>query len=115
MNDFDTAVIEEQNMIAEKVSVDVGFVDKPAYDFFKRVFDIVLSLIASILLIIPLTIISLCIITKDSGNPFYLHKRVGKNNVEIFVCKMKSMKRGSDNLEKMLTPEQLAEYKKSIN
>ncbi len=114
MNDLETAVIEKVDITAEKVSADndIGFAPKPVYDFFKRGFDIVLSFIASIILIIPLVIISLCIVSKDRGNPFYLHKRVGKGNSEMFVCKMRSMKQGSDNLEKMLTTEQLAEYKK---
>ncbi len=108
---MDTFDISVKNQTISELESGI-LVKKPVYDFFKRVFDIVLSLIASILLIIPLAIISFCIVAKDSGNPFYLHKRVGKNSGEIFVCKIRSMKRGSDDLEKMLTPEQLAEYKK---
>lgn len=85
---------------------------KPIYDFFKRVFDIVSSLAASILLLIPMAAIALTITAKDGGNPFYLHRRVGKNNRCIMIYKFRSMKRGADRLEEMLTPEQLAEYKR---
>lgn len=102
-----TQVIERENT-AEKLD----FVEKPVYDFFKRVFDVVCSLIASIILGIPMIIIALLVVIKDGGSPFYQHCRVGKNNSSLKVLKFRSMKKGADNLEKMLTPEQLAEYKK---
>ena len=85
---------------------------KPVYEFFKRAFDICSSLVVSILILIPVLIIALIIMIKDKGTPFYSHKRVGRNGSELKVCKFRSMKIGADNLEKMLTPEQLAEYKK---
>lgn len=88
------------------------FQPKPVYDFFKRVFDIVSSLIVSIILLIPIGIISLLIVSKDKGSPFYSHKRVGKNGTELKVCKFRSMRNGADDLKKMLTPEQLEEYKR---
>ena len=88
------------------------FTPKPVYEFFKAIFDFVSSLIASIILLIPLSVIALIIISKDKGHPFYSHKRVGKNFSEIKVYKFRSMKMGADDLEKMLTPEKLAEYKK---
>lgn len=88
------------------------YTPKPGYDFFKAIFDFVSSLIVSLILLIPLAVIALIIISKDKGHPFYSHKRVGKNFSEIKVYKFRSMKMGADNLEKMLTPEQLAEYKK---
>lgn len=107
---METIEIIEQQIIPEKEAV--GFVEKPVYDFFKRGFDIICSFFASIILLIPMIIISIIISVKDSGNPFYLHKRVGKDNRDLYVWKFRSMKNGADNLEKMLTPEQLAEYKR---
>lgn len=92
--------------------IDTGLARKPCYDFFKRAFDIAASLAASILLLIPMLVISLLIVLKDGGSPFYLQKRVGRNGAAIKVCKFRSMKRGADDLEKMLTPEQIAEYKR---
>ena len=97
---------------AEPKPQTIEFKPKPVYDFFKRVFDIVSSLVVSIILLIPIGIISLLIVSKDKGSPFYSHKRVGKNGTELKVCKFRSMKSGADNLEKMLTPEQLKEYKR---
>ncbi|MCM1335861.1 MAG: sugar transferase [Bacteroides sp.] len=88
------------------------FREKAVYNFFKRFFDILLSFVASIVLLIPMAILALVIVIKDHGSPFYRHDRVGKNGEAIRVYKFRSMKRGADQLEKMLTPEQLAEYKK---
>ncbi|MBQ8786400.1 MAG: sugar transferase [Oscillospiraceae bacterium] len=88
------------------------FVEKPVYDFFKRAFDIVSSLAASIILIIPIIIIAAVIVIKDGWSPLYKHKRIGKNGKKFDVYKFRSMKKNADKLEEMLTPEQLAEYKK---
>ena len=107
---LETVEIEQPKIQA--VQDNIEFKPKPVYDFFKRVFDIISSLIVSIILLIPLGIISLMIVIKDKGSPFYFHKRVGKNHTEIKVCKLRSMKKNADDLEKMLTLEQLEEYKK---
>ena len=82
------------------------------YDFFKRGFDILLSFLASIVLLLPIGITALLIVWKDPGNPFYFHKRVGKNGKTIYLAKLRTMRKGADDLETMLTPEQLAEYRR---
>ena len=113
MAEVETVEITGQPIQTEAAPAEtIEFQPKPVYDFFKRVFDIVSSLIASIILLIPIGIISLLIVSKDKGNPFYSHKRVGKNGTELKVCKFRSMRSGADDLEKMLTPEQLEEYKR---
>lgn len=89
-------------------------IKKPLYDFFKRAFDIAASLIASIVLLLPMIVISILISVKDQGNSFYFHERIGKNGAAIRVCKFRSMKKGADDLERMLTPEQLEEYRKEF-
>ena len=82
------------------------------YDFFKRGFDILLSFLASIVLLLPIGITALLIVWKDPGNPFYFHKRVGKNGKTIYLAKLRTMRKGADDLETMLTPEQFEEYKR---
>ena len=101
-------VIEQQ----EQISSDIQYKEKPVYEVFKRLFDIVSSFCVSLILMIPVVIISAIIVAKDGWSPFYQHKRVGRNGKLLPVYKFRSMKKGADNLEKMLTPEQLAEYKK---
>ena len=85
---------------------------KIAYSFVKRTMDIVLSFLASIVLLLPIGITALLIVWKDPGNPFYFHKRVGKNGKTIYLAKLRTMRKGADDLETMLTPEQLAEYRR---
>ena len=82
------------------------------YLVIKRCFDFVSSFCASIVLLLPLAILALVVVVKDFGNPFYAQKRVGLHGKELSMVKLRSMKKGADDLEKMLTPEQLAEYRK---
>ena len=56
--------------------------------------------------------ISVVIVIMDFGSPFYVSKRVGYGRKVIGVLKFRSMKSGADNLERYLTPAQIAEYKK---
>ena len=81
-----------------------------SYLVFKRCFDFMASLLVSVVLLIPLGILALFVVVKDFGNPFYVQKRVGQNGKELRMVKLRSMKRGADSLETMLTPMQLAEY-----
>ena len=86
--------------------------NRPIYAFFKRLTDFLLSLAASIVLIIPIAIVAVAIIIKDPGNPFYIQNRVGKNHKPIKILKLRSMRKNADKLENVLTPEQLEEYKR---
>ena len=73
------------------------------YNVFKRLFDIVISLI-SLLLLIPFFIIIklLFIITKDYKTIFYTKYRVGKNNKIFKIYKIRTMVYNSDELLKDL-------------
>ena len=109
---MDTMVSEKEkqdSIVIEKR--DNGYRMTKGELFARRCFDLACSLCASVLLFIPMLIISVMIMMKDPGNPFYIHKRVGRNGESIGVLKFRSMKLGADNLEKMLTDEQLKEYK----
>ena len=79
---------------------------------FKRAFDIVSSFIASIILIVPITVVAILIMIKDPGSPFYIQERMGKGGKPLKILKFRTMRKGADKLENMLTPEQLEEYKK---
>lgn len=82
------------------------------YPVVKRCFDFISSLMVSVILLIPLGVLALMVVIKDFGNPFYVQKRVGQNGKELHVAKLRSMKKGADRLEDMLTPEQLEEYRR---
>lgn len=83
-----------------------------SYLVVKRCFDFLSSLVASVVLLIPLSILALMVFLSDFGNPIYVQKRVGKGGKVLHIAKFRSMKRGADNLEAMLTPEQLEEYRR---
>ncbi|MBP1550567.1 MAG: sugar transferase [Oscillospiraceae bacterium] len=69
----------------------IEFVEKPVYDFFKRVFDIVCSFLALIVLSPVFLIVAVAIVINDFGNPFFLQERIGKNNKAFRMLKFRSM------------------------
>lgn len=85
---------------------------KRAYEFFKRAGDILLSLIASVIILIPCAVIAVLIFAEDGGPVIYAHSRVGRDGKPLRVYKFRSMKRDADNMEKYLTPLQQEEFKK---
>lgn len=85
--------------------------NKYFFSFFKRLFDIVSSFVALIILS-PLFLILIILVKIDSKGPaFYGHYRVGKNGKKIKIYKFRSMKIDNRPLEEILTKEQLEEYK----
>lgn len=96
----------------EKRSADLDkdeFVEKPVYDFFKRTFDIVCSLLALIVLSPLFLVVAVAIMVDDFGNPFFVQERIGKNSKPFKMYKFRSMKK---NAEKELNSlMQFNEYK----
>jgi len=83
------------------------------YLFFKRLFDIVLSGMALLVLWPVMLVISL-LVRRDGGKAFYAQTRIGKDGKPFSLYKFRSMKPGADKLEDFLTPEQLAQYNKEF-
>jgi lipopolysaccharide/colanic/teichoic acid biosynthesis glycosyltransferase len=63
----------------------------------KRLFDIVFSFFAIIVLSPLLLIISLLVLFSSRGGIFYCQKRVGRHNRDFLLFKFRSMRPGSDN------------------
>lgn len=87
---------------------------KPVYTFCKRLFDLLLSLLAVALLWPVLLLISAAIVVEDRGPVLYKAGRVGLHGKAIVVYKFRSMRLHADRLEDTLTPEELAEYRKNF-
>lgn len=87
---------------------------KVLYFGIKRATDIILSLIGLILLSPVFLIISILVNADDGGSPFYGHERVGKYGKKIKVYKFRSMRKDAGDLETLLTPEQLKQYKREF-
>lgn len=82
---FDTSTIDmpviESHMYAKK----------PVYTFFKRFFDIFLSLLAIVGLSPLLLVTSMVVKFQDWGPVFFMQKRVGRNGKKFNIFKFRSM------------------------
>lgn len=84
--------ITKNNEIAAEDTEKFVFKEKPVYSFFKRLFDIICSLIAIIVLSPILLIIIVVIICDDKeGKPIFKQVRVGKNNKTFKIYKFRTM------------------------
>lgn len=102
---------EEANVVMEPVHFGIR---RKLYLGFKRVFDVVVSLIG-IIVLLPLFLIIMFVIKIDSkGSCFFIHRRIGKNGKEFGVFKFRTMVLNAEELLKTLTPEQEKEYKKNF-
>ena len=70
---------------------------KPVYSFFKRFFDIVLSLFALIVLLIPMFIIAVIVKLTSPGSVLYKQERLGKDGVSFEIIKFRSMYDDAEN------------------
>ena len=87
---------------------------KPVYDFFKRIFDIICSSVALIILSPVFLILAIAIKSTSEGPVFFAHKRVGKDGKTLNIYKFRSMVTNAEELIKQFTPEQKAEYEKNF-
>ena len=65
---------------------------KPIYSVLKRVFDIVASMLALIILAIPMIIIALAIKISSPGPVLYRQERLGLNGKKFNILKFRSMR-----------------------
>lgn len=111
-----TAVKEkEETLVEESVKENVEVVEEKKVEYkakfkiyyiFKRLFDIVSSLLALILLSPVFLIVSL-IIRKDGGKAIFAQERIGKNGKTIKVYKFRSMVMNAEKvLEEMLASDE---------
>ena len=91
-----------------------GYRNKPVYECVKRLFDLVFSLVAVVALSPILLAVSLAVIAEDGLPVIYRAGRVGRWGKPITVLKFRSMFRSADDLEAMLSPEELEEYRKNF-
>ncbi len=117
LDEFDIYREEESVVMDSNYSVaDLEILDslgqQLAYKAVKRTFDIVLSFFAMIVLS-PVFLVTAIAIKMDDGGPV-IHRRycIGKGNRKYIMYKFRSMKTNADDLEKLLTPEQLEEYRR---
>ncbi|MFR8975141.1 MAG: sugar transferase [Eubacteriales bacterium] len=66
--------------------------------FFKRVLDIIVSLIALPFVLVISLILSVVIFFNDGGMPFYFAERLGKNGKAFKMYKLRTMKKNMPDL-----------------
>lgn len=77
----------------------ISIAPKPVYAFFKRFFDITVSFIALLILLVPMLILALIIIIDSPGaSPIYSQERVGKNGRVFKFYKLRSMVPNADQM-----------------
>ena len=89
--------------------LDFKYREKPVYSFFKRIFDIVLSAFALIVLSPVLLVCIAAIFIKDPGNPFFEQDRVGKNGKFFKIYKLRSMYKDAEERKAELAIQEEAE------
>lgn len=77
----------------------------------KRLFDVLFSLFALILLFLPFLIIALAIKIDDGGKVFYAQERIGKGGKLFKLYKFRSMIEDADRMEETLSKREREEYK----
>ena len=82
---------------------------KPVYDFFKRVFDIVVAIICLTVGLPVYIIISLAIMIDDWGNPLFIQNRVGLNGRVFKMVKFRTMRKDAEQIKVDLAEQN--EYK----
>ncbi len=82
--------------VAEKVYK--GTKPKPVYDFFKRIFDVILSAFALIVLSPLLLVVAIAIKAHDGGPAIYKQVRLTKNGKEFSIYKFRSMCMNADQM-----------------
>ncbi len=65
--------------------------DVRVYDYVKRLFDIIFSLIGLIIALPIMIIFSMLIVLETPGSPIYSQERVGKNGKHFKIYKLRSM------------------------
>ena len=75
---------------------------KPVYEFFKRLFDLLLSLIAFVPFCLIWLIVAIAIKIQDGGPVFYKSVRLTKNGREFKMYKFRSMCLHAEDMKKDL-------------
>ena len=78
---------EEKVYVIDNIEVE----SKPIYDCSKRLFDVILSTAAFIVLLVPMLFISIAIKLDSDGPVLFKQERVGKNGKLFYIYKFRSM------------------------
>ena len=101
-------------MFQIKEEIQTNRINKKAYLFVKRLFDVIFSIIALFLLAVPMALIILLIKIESPGPAIFVHNRFGKNGRPLPLLKFRSMHLNAEQMIKMFTPEQKEEWEQNF-
>ncbi len=82
----------EKNLIITQNEIVSGFKNsKQIYEFFKRLTDIILCIIAAVVAIPVIGITCVFVLLESKGNPIYSQERLGKEEKLFSIYKIRSM------------------------
>lgn len=88
--------------------------EKKFYQYIKRIIDVIISVIATIVLIPLFLIITIAIKLETKGSAIFKHTRVGKDGKIIKIYKFRTMVNNAEDMIKDLTKEQQKEFKENF-
>lgn len=97
MKGLEATKLRQEQEGVQSADEGISFEKKPVYDFFKRVFDVVCSSLALIVLSPLFLIVAITIMIDDFGNPFFVQERTGKDSKPFRMYKFRSMKINAEN------------------
>lgn len=97
-----------------KAREDIHRNNKKTYWLLKRVFDVLFSAAALILLALPMALITVLIKLESPGPAIFVHNRYGKNGRPLPLLKFRSMHLNAEQMIEMFTPEQKEEWEQNF-
>ena len=101
-------------MFQIKEEIQINRINKKAYLFAKRFFDVIFSVAALVLLAVPMALIILLIKIESPGPAIFVHNRFGKNGRPLPLLKFRSMHLNAEQMIEMFTPEQKEEWEQNF-
>ena len=89
---YSAETVKNANFNREGYIAEASFYERPMYDFVKRVFDIFASIMALIILAIPIGIITIIIRVDSPGNVIYCQERLTKDGKKFLLYKFRTMR-----------------------
>lgn len=87
---------------------------KRGYLRIKRIFDVLASIAAMIVLAVPMLLIALCVCLDSPGPAVYTQERIGERGKTFRIYKFRTMYKNADDLIRNFTPEQKAQWEKNF-
>ena len=82
------------------------------YRVAKRAFDVAFSAVIVVVGLVPCALLSAAVALDTKGSPIYSQERVGRLGRPFRIYKFRTMVADADDVEKYLSPEQLAEWRR---